>query len=160
MKKRNKQFWLVKFAPFRTAWSEIVRRGTFTLRGVRSHQARNNLASMRKGDAVLYYHSQQELQIVGIMQVMTEAFPDPTSADSRWLTVTFSPVKTLATPVSLQTMRNVVDLSEIALIRQPRLSVMPLTQSQFDKIIALSVNENGESMNKLGHPLGASVSRA
>jgi len=154
MTKRHKKFWLVKFAPFRTAWSEIVRRGTFTLRGVRSHQACNNLAAMRKGDSALYYHSQQELQVVGVMQVVTEAFPDPTSADSRWLTVTFSPVKTLATPVSLQTMRNVADLTEIALIRQPRLSVMPLTQSQFDKIIALSVNENSESIEENENGMG------
>jgi len=154
MKKRHKQFWLVKFAPFRTAWSEIVRRGTFTLRGVRSHQARNNLAVMRKGDVVLYYHSQQELQVVGVMQVVREAFPDPTSSDPKWLTVTFSPVKTLATPVSLQTIRSVAVLTKTALIRQPRLSIMPLTQSQFDKIIALSANENSESIEESKNGMG------
>jgi len=154
MTKRHKQFWLVKFAPFRTAWSEIVQRGTFTLRGVRSHQARNNLAAMRKGDAVFYYHSQQELQVVGVMQVVREAFPDPTSSDPKWLTVTFSPVKTLVTPVSLQTMRNVADLTKIALIRQPRLSVMPLTQCQFDKIITLSGGEDEGSIEEHENGMG------
>ena len=64
--KDNKRYWLVKFAPFRTSWTDIVRRGTFTLRGVRSQQARNNLAAMHIGDTVLYYHSQQDLSIVGL----------------------------------------------------------------------------------------------
>ncbi len=125
-----------------------MRRGTFTLRGVRSHQARNHLAAMRKGDPVLYYHSQQELQVVGIMQVTAEAFPDPASSDPKWLTVTFSPLKTLTTPVSLKTIRHVADLSEIALIRQPRLSVMPLAQCQFDKIITLSGYESNGSIEE------------
>jgi len=138
MNTEEKHFWLVKFAPFRTPWREIVRRGVFTLRGVRSYQARNNLAAMRQGDLVLYYHSQQELQIVGIMQVATEAVSDPTSADPKWLTVNFTPLKTLPDPISLTAIRKVDELSEIALIRQPRLSAMPLTQYQFDKIITLS----------------------
>ena len=75
------RYWLVKFAPFRTSWAEIVRRGTFTLRGVRSPAARANLASMRLGDPVLFYHSQQELAVVGVMTVTREAYPDPTSSD-------------------------------------------------------------------------------
>ncbi len=70
-------FWLVKFAPFRTSWTEIVKRGTFTLRGVRSPAARKHLSKMRLGDAVLYYHSQQELAVVGVMEVTREAFPTP-----------------------------------------------------------------------------------
>ena len=89
MQEKNEQYWLVKFAPFRTSWSEIVRRGTFTLRGVRNAQARNTLAAIRKGDPVLFYHSQQELAIVGVMEATREAYLDPTSTDSQWLTCYF-----------------------------------------------------------------------
>ena len=91
----NKNFWLVKFAPFRTSWAQIVLRGGFTLRGVRSSAARTHLSAMRLGDEVLYYHSQQELAVVGAMRVTREAYPDPTSADSQWLTCDFIPMKTL-----------------------------------------------------------------
>ena len=94
-------YWLVKFAPFRTSWTEIVRRGTFTLRGVRNRQARNNLAGMRRDDPVLFYHSQQELAIVGLMKVLREAYSDPTSNDPQWLTCDFIPDMTLQRSVSL-----------------------------------------------------------
>ena len=90
-------YWLVKFAPFRTSW--VGNRApweAFTLRGVRNPAARNYLSAMRAGDEVLFYHSQQELAVVGIMAVTREAYPDPTSADSQWLTCGFAPVKTLA----------------------------------------------------------------
>ena len=124
-------FWLVKFAPFRTSWPEIVRHGSFTLRGVRNPAARNYLSAMRVGDEVLFYHSQQELAVVGVMTVTREAYPDPTSADPQWLTCDFTPVKTLAHPVLLDTIKADSRLTEIALVRQPRLSVMPLTEAEF-----------------------------
>src|SRR5437763_1316665 len=87
--------WIVKFAPFRTSWSEIVRHGNFTLRGVRSLQARRNLSGMSLGDLAFFYHSQQEQAIVGVMVVTRTAYPDPTSSDSRWLTCDFRPIRTL-----------------------------------------------------------------
>jgi predicted RNA-binding protein with PUA-like domain len=127
--------WLVKFAPFRTSWAEIVRRGTFTLRGVRSPAARKHLSEMRTGDPVLFYHSQQELAVVGVMEVTHEAYPDPTSADPQWLTCDFAPVKTLARPVSLDIIRADSRLATIALVRQPRLAVMPATEDQFQIIV-------------------------
>src|SRR5512136_1841424 len=97
----NKKFWLVKFAPFRTGWEQIVMAGSFTLRGIRSPAARKHLAAMRLGDQVLFYRSQQDQAIVGIMAVAREAYPDPTSADPQWLTCDFTPMKTLPRPITL-----------------------------------------------------------
>lgn len=130
----NKNFWLVKFAPFRTPWGEIVRRGNFTLRGVRSPAARKHLSAMRRGDRVLYYHSQQELAVVGIMVVTREAYPDPTCAKQQWLTCDFVPIKTLTSPVSLEAVKADSRLMSLALVRQPRLAVMPITEDQFQII--------------------------
>lgn len=134
----KQSFWLVKFAPFRTSWTEIVQRGTFTLRGIRSATARKHLGAMKEGDAVLYYHSQQELAVVGILAVSREAYPDPTSADPQWLTCDFTPVQRLPKPVPLSGLRANPALSELPLLRQPRLAVMPLTHAEYQQIIALS----------------------
>lgn len=127
-------YWLAKFAPFRTSWTEIVRHGSFTLRGIRSPAARNYLSAMRAGDEVLFYHSQQELAVVGIMAVTREAYPDPTSADPQWLTCDFAPVKTLTPPVTLDAIKADSRLAEMALVRQPRLAVMPVTAEEFHLI--------------------------
>lgn len=135
---KNRQFWLIKFAPFRTSWAVIVRRGTFTLRGVRSSASRKHLSQMRLGDSVLYYHSQQELAIVGVMEVTREAYPDPTSADPHWLTCDFAPVTTLVHPVSLATLKADPRFAVFGLIRQPRLAVMPVLESQFNGIMELA----------------------
>jgi predicted RNA-binding protein with PUA-like domain len=132
---RSRRYWLVKFAPFRTSWAEIVRRGTFTLRGVRSPLARKHLSEMRLGDAVLLYHSQQELAVVGLMEVTREGYPDPTSADPQWLTCDFAPVKTLEHPVVLDAIKADPLLAQLALVRQPRLAVMPVAEDQFQIIV-------------------------
>jgi predicted RNA-binding protein with PUA-like domain len=127
-------YWLIKFAPFRTSWSEIVRRGTFTLRGVRSFQARNTLNAMQIGEPVLFYHSQRELAVVGLLEVSRAAYPDPTSADNKWLTCDFIPIKSFTKPVSLALMKTMPELANLPLIRQPRLAVMPLTKIEFETI--------------------------
>ena len=133
----ERHLWLVKFAPFRTSWSEIVRRGIFTLRGVRSPQARNYIADMRVHDPVLFYHSQQELKVVGLMEVIREAYPDPTSLHRQWLTCDFRPVKTLSHPITLAEIKANPVLKTLPLVRQPRLSVMPVTQAEFEEILAI-----------------------
>jgi predicted RNA-binding protein with PUA-like domain len=133
--------WLIKFAPFRTNWSEIVKRGVFTLRGVRNHQARNHLSQMQLRDPVLFYQSQRQQAVVGLMEVMRPAYPDPTSSDPRWLTCDFVPLKQLSRPVPLADIKLDPDLQEIALIRQPRLAVMPLTGAAFSCVIRLSLTE-------------------
>ncbi len=126
--------WLIKFAPFRTSWTEIVQRGQFTLRGVRSPVARKHLAAMRLGDGVLYYHSQKELAVVGVMQVSREAYPDPTSANPQWLTCDFTPLQTLPRPVTLAELRADSRLATLAILSQPRLAVMPVAPEQFQII--------------------------
>ena len=136
----KRSFWLVKFAPFRTSWVEVVKRGTFTMRGVRNSQARNHLVSMRLCDPVLFYHSQVERAVVGLCEVTRESFPDPTSADPRWLAVDLRPVETLPRPVRLSQIKQTPRLADIALVRQPRLSVMPLTEDQYDTIAALAAS--------------------
>lgn len=129
------RYWLIKFAPFRTSWADIVRAGTFTLRGVRSPEARRNLAAMRVGDAVLFYHSQQERTIVGMLEVTREAYPDPTSSNPRWVTCDFTPVRTFASPISLATVKADQRLATLALVRQPRLAVIPVPAEMFDVIV-------------------------
>lgn len=130
----SQRIWLIKFAPFRTSWIDIVRRGTFTMRGVRNRQARNNLAAMKIGDLVLYYHSQQELAVVGIMKVIKEAYQDPTSSDPQWLTCDFSPVLTLSRPVTLAEIKETSELANLPLVKQPRLSVMPVTKEEYETL--------------------------
>ncbi len=142
----NFKFWLVKFAPFRTPWTEVVKRGTFTLRGVRSPAARKHLSQMRLGDAVLFYHSQQGLAVMGVMQVRREAYPDPTSNDPHWLTCDFAPVKTLERPVPLHEIKADARLVALALVRQPRLAVMPVTQDEFCVIIEQAAKRDPTSV--------------
>ena len=127
--------WLVKFAPFRTPWADIVQRGTFAMRGVRSLAALKHLATMRIGDEVLYYHSQKELAVVGLMQVSREAYPDPTSADPQWLTCDFTPLRSLPRPVRLAVLKADSRFTTLALLSQPRLAVMPVAPEQFQIIV-------------------------
>jgi len=131
----NRNVWLVKFAPFRTPWENIVQRGTFTLRGVRNLAARKHLTSMRIGDEVLYYHSQKELAVVGLMQVSREAYPDPTSADPQWLTCDFTPLRSLPRPVRLAELKADSRFTTLALLNQPRLAVMPVAYEHFKIIV-------------------------
>ena len=135
-----RNYWLIKFAPFRISWEEIVRRGVFTIRGVRSPEARNNLKKMKRHDHVLFYHSQKELSVVGLMNVTRSAYPDPTSTDTKWLTCDFAPVRTLKVPIKLSVIKDTPELLEIALVRKPRLAVMPLYKKEFE-IIAKMGNE-------------------
>jgi predicted RNA-binding protein with PUA-like domain len=93
---------------------------------------------MRLGDQVLYYHSQQELAVVGIMEVTREAYPDPTSTAPQWLTCDFIPTQTLVNPVTLGQIKSEPRLTTLTLIRQPRLAVMPITEQEFHIILKLS----------------------
>lgn len=132
------QYWLVKQEPDVYPWSRLLTDGSVDWDGVRNFQARNNLANMRSGDRVFFYHSVKERQVVGIMRVAREAFPDPTSEDPRWLAVTFAPEETLPRPVTLATIKSCPQLQQIPLIRQSRLSVMPLTADEFETILTFA----------------------
>ncbi|MCU0858683.1 MAG: EVE domain-containing protein [Pontiellaceae bacterium] len=142
------KYWLVKFSPKRTPWAEIVKTGVFTIRGVRSPEARNNLKAMENGNLVLFYHSQYELRVIGLLEVIKPAFQDPTTTDPRWVSVTFKPVKPLIEPVTLVQSKADPALVDLPLIRQPRLAVMPLTSVQFQKIL----NQSDPSPEKGGTP--------
>lgn len=131
-------YWLVKTEPEKYAWSDLQRDGQTTWDGVRNFQARNNLQAMQEGDLVLYYHSVSEKSIVGVAKVAKAAYPDPTSDDPRWLAVTLVPERPFATPVTLDQIKKEDRLQNIALLRQSRLSVMPLTPEEFDILLGMS----------------------
>ncbi len=103
-------------------------------------QARNNLRDMKKGDLVLFYHSNDGKEIVGVAKVAKEAYQDPTTTDPNWLVVELAPVETLKTPVTLETIKADARLANIGLVRQGRLSVMSLQQEEFDRILELSAS--------------------
>lgn len=124
-------YWLVKFAPFRYSWQDILRNGKFEIYSVRNAQARNNLKAMKLGDEVLFYHSQEGNEIMGIMKVIEEAHQDKTTEDPKWVSVTFEPIQSFSKPISLQIIKRTKNLENIELIKQPRLAVMELTVEEF-----------------------------
>jgi len=127
-------YWLVKFAPFRYSWQDILRNGKFEIYSVRNAQARNNLKVMKMGDEVLFYHSQKGNEIVGLMKVSEEAHQDKTTEDPNWVSVTFEPIESFSKPISLQIIKGTKGLENIGLIKQPRLAVMELTVEEFTLI--------------------------
>ena len=129
-------YWLVKFAPFRVSWQDILRQGRFEIYGVRNFQAKNNVARMKLGDLLLFYHSQEEKQIMGILQVSEEAHQDKTTGEN-WLSVTFEPIKTLEKPIELSQIKCEAALQNIGLVKQQRLAVMGLEEEQFERILKL-----------------------
>lgn len=131
------KYWLIKSEPELYSWETFVRDGSAMWEGVRSYQARNNLQAMEKGDLVLFYHSQEGREVTGIATVSQTAYQDPTTDDERWVVVDFTPVRALHKRVSLNTIRADERLSTIGLIRQSRLSVMPLQAEEFMAILEL-----------------------
>ena len=131
------QYWLVKQEPGKYAWTQFVKdKGTYW-DGVRNYQARNNLRAMKKGDLVMYYHSVSEKAVVGVAKVTGEAYPDPTAKEGDWSVVDLKPLKAMAKPVTLATIKADAKLAEIALIKQSRLSVMLLRASEFRRVLQL-----------------------
>lgn len=129
--------WLLKSEPDSYSWSDLAREGTGTWDGVRNYMARNNLRAMRKGDLALFYHSVSEKAVVGICRVVEEHFPDPSAPEEDWSAVKVSPVKVLAQPVTLATIKEDPALGEIALLKYNRLSVVPLTPAEYARITRL-----------------------
>jgi predicted RNA-binding protein with PUA-like domain len=132
-----KSFWLVKQEPSSYSWSDFVADGETSWTGVRNFAARNNLRKMQKGDEVLFYHSGEEKAVVGIAKVVRTAYPDVTAKEGDWSTVDLAPVKPLRRPVTLHEIRSRRPLKDIALVRQSRLSVMPLAESEFREIVKM-----------------------
>lgn len=129
--------WLVKQEPEAYSWSDFEREGSTLWTGVRNYQARNFLAQMRRGDHVLFYHSVSAREIVGVAEVMGEARKDPTSEDPRWLCVELRPAYALPRAVSLAEIKATPELADLPLLRQSRLSVMPITARAFEKILEM-----------------------
>ncbi len=131
------QFWLIKQEPSKYSWEEFLKDKTTYWDGVRNYQARNNLQAMKKGDQVFFYHSVVGKQIMGIAKVTRESYPDPTTDDPAWVVVDLKPVKSLKVPVTLEQIKSHPKLKEIPLVKQSRLSVIPLTQSEYKIILEL-----------------------
>lgn len=129
--------WLVKSEPFKYSWQKLLADGQTFWDGVRNYQARNNLREMKKGDTVFFYHSNEGLEIVGLAEVIREAYPDPTIDDERWVAVDIRPVATLKNPIPLSVLKADPLLRNMSLVRQGRLSVSPVTEEEFDRIVNL-----------------------
>jgi predicted RNA-binding protein with PUA-like domain len=132
-----RRYWLVKSEPSAYSWDDLVKAGEDVWDGVRNHQARNNLDTMKRGDLVLFYHSVHAREVVGIARVTREGYPDPTTDDPRWVAVDVAPVGPLAKPVTLSQIKNDAALKDVALVRQSRLSVVPLERNEFQRILTL-----------------------
>lgn len=130
--------WLVKQEPTAYAWEEFVRDGKTAWTGVRNFQARNHLRAMAPGDKVLYYHSVTGKAVVGIAEVVRPAYPDPTASEGDWSCVDIKPIEALRRAVTLEEIKSEASLADIGLLRQSRLSVMPLKKSEFDTILKIS----------------------
>jgi predicted RNA-binding protein with PUA-like domain len=138
MKKPAKNsYWMVKQEPETYSWTDFVNDGRTDWSGVRNYQARNNLREMKNGDRVLFYHSGKDKAVVSLAEVVKSAYKDPTADDPQWVAVDLKPIKPFATPVLLAAIRYDKRLSQLPLIRQSQLSVMPLTKDEFDVIVTM-----------------------
>ena len=131
------QYWLVKQEPEKYPWAQFVKdQGTYW-DGVRNYQARNNLRAMQAGDRVLYYHSVSDKAVVGVAEVTREAYADPTAKEGDWSVVDLKPLGPMTAPVTLAQIKADSKLADIALIKQSRLSVMPIRAAEFRRVLKL-----------------------
>src|SRR5437773_11964857 len=134
-----KNYWLVKQEPSSYSWSDLVAEGETSWTGVRNYAARNNIRKMQKDDQVLFYHSREEKAVVGIAKVVRTAYRDPTAKEGDWSTVDLAALKPLRRSVTLHEIKGNLRLKGIPLIRQSRLSVMPLAESEFREIVKMAM---------------------
>lgn len=130
-------YWLAKSEPEAYSWTQLVKDGKTAWTGVRNFQARNNLRAMKRGDLVLFYHSVSDKQVVGLAKVNKEAYADPTAEEGDWSCVDLSPAKAFQKPVTLEQIKKDAVLKEMALVKQTRLSVTPVTEKQFQRLLQL-----------------------
>jgi predicted RNA-binding protein with PUA-like domain len=130
-------YWLIKSEPFKYSWEQFVKDGKTFWDGVRNYGARNNLKAMKKGDRVLFYHSNEGLAIVGIAEVVKEAYQDPTTLDPNWVAVDFKPFKALPKPVTLSQVKAEPSLEDMDLVRLSRLSVGSVKAREYKKVLAM-----------------------
>ncbi len=132
------QYWLIKSEPFKYSWDQFTKDGWTFWDGVKNYQARNNLRDMKVGDQAYFYHSNEGKEIVGIAEVIKTAYQDPTTDDDRWSAVDFKMVEPLPNPVTLAEIKSNPNLEEMALVKQSRLSVAPVTKSEWKEIQKMS----------------------
>ncbi|MBD2700293.1 EVE domain-containing protein [Spirosoma sp. BT702] len=136
-------FWLVKSEPDTYGWHHFIEQGRAVWDGVRNYQARNNLKAMQVGDQVLFYHSVTSPSVVGLAQVVREAYPDPTVPDDiRWVAIELEPMLALEIPVSLAQIKAEPMLANLLLVRHSRLSVMPVSADEFELILKMGQGNN------------------
>lgn len=131
-------YWLVKSEPFKYSWEQFEKDGRTFWDGVRNYAARNNLRSMKEGDELFFYHSNEGLEIVGIAKVVKEAYQDPTTNEEAWVAVDLVPVRRLKKPVSLASIKSESSLENMEIIRLSRLSVCRVTAVEWKKILSMS----------------------
>jgi predicted RNA-binding protein with PUA-like domain len=131
------QYWLIKSEPFKYPWDQLVKDKKAIWDGVRNYRARNNMRDMKKGDQLLFYHSNEGLEIVGIAEVSKEHFQDPTTDETAWVAVEVKPVKKLKNPVSLAYIKSDPVLSKMELVKLSRLSVAAVSAAEFELISKL-----------------------
>ena len=135
------QYWLVKSEPFKYSWDMFVSDKKTLWDGVRNYGARNNLRAMKKDDQVLFYHSNEGVEVVGIAKVVKESYQDPTTTEEAWVVVDLKPIKKLKNPVKLAQAKADVRLENMALVRLGRLSVQPVTVEEWMVIMELAGEE-------------------
>lgn len=140
MKASSHHYWLVKQEPTSYSWETFLHDQQTEWTGVRNFQARNNLRAMRQGDQVFFYQSVVSPAVIGVAEVMKEAYPDPTATEGDWVSVVLQPCYALQHPVSLAAIKAEGSLSQMALIKQSRLSVMPVTEKEFLRIVEIGGN--------------------
>lgn len=128
------QYWLAKSEPFKWSWDDHVKKGVEHWDGVRNYQASNNMKAMKIGDQAFFYHSNEGKEIVGIMEVVKEYYPDHTDEKGRFGMVDFKAIKPLPQPVTLKTIKETPKLQDMALLKQMRLSVCPVTKQEWNLI--------------------------
>jgi len=131
-------YWLVKSEPFKYGWEQFVKDGQTFWEGVRNYAARNNLRAMKKGDKVLFYHSNEGLEIVGIAKVVKEAYQDPTTEEKAWVVVDFAPVRKLKKAVSLKAVKDEKRLANMDLLRLGRLSVQTVKDEEWKIVMEMA----------------------
>ncbi len=130
-------YFLVKSEPYKYPFASLLKDKRTSWDGVRNFEARNHLRSMKVGDLLLFYHSNEGKEIVGVAKVARAAYPDPTAEEGDWAAVDIAPVKALSAPVSLATIKEDAKLSEMLLLRRSRLSVVPVTPTEFKRVLDL-----------------------
>ncbi|HEY0897779.1 MAG TPA: EVE domain-containing protein [Sphingobacteriaceae bacterium] len=138
-------YWLIKSEPHKYSWDKFNKDGKTFWDGVRNYQARNNLREMKEGDLVLFYHSNEGKEVVGIAKVVGESYQDPTTDDTNWVVVDFAPVEPLKKPVTLAQIKADAQLKDINLVRQGRLSVVSIKREEFDRIVEMGSGSGVET---------------